>query len=309
MRECNQILLQNLNHPSRIIQEWIRLAKDMIHAPAMGSLAILPQSFLQTIYETKEYQSIFDPMGENDMIEFFSFLIEQFHKALLRKVTITIDDHIIRHHKINKQVFEFIKKQYENEYSSIMELFYGITLTEIYSEDHKKKYSIRPDMFFILNLPLQSHSTGEIFSSIYQCFYEYIHPESLSGENAWQNEKTQKYENVVKATVFYKFPRILVISLKRFSADGQTKLSQYIDCPIDCLKLDPFIMGGNQQHFELYAVCNHYGNLDSGHYTCCIRENQHWYEYNDHLVTRIKKEEIITMNIYCLIYRKKITQE
>ena len=56
--------------------------------------------------------------------------------------------------------------------------------------------------------------------------------------------------------------------------------------------------------YELYAVCNHFGNVLGGHYTCYIKRNNVWFNINDEKIN-ILKDPLISSKSYCLFYRKK----
>ena len=46
--------------------------------------------------------------------------------------------------------------------------------------------------------------------------------------------------------------------------------------------------------YSLYAVVNHRGTADSGHYTCFIRQHKdHWFRCEDHLLTRASLREVL----------------
>ena len=46
--------------------------------------------------------------------------------------------------------------------------------------------------------------------------------------------------------------------------------------------------------YSLYAVVNHRGTADSGHYTCYIRQHKNiWFRCEDHLICKATLEEVI----------------
>ena len=55
--------------------------------------------------------------------------------------------------------------------------------------------------------------------------------------------------------------------------------------------------------YDLFAVCNHSGVTQGGHYTATIKKGNSWYEYNDTLIQPTKK--VVTQKSYCLFYKKK----
>lgn len=58
--------------------------------------------------------------------------------------------------------------------------------------------------------------------------------------------------------------------------------------------------------YDLYAVCNHHGNMSSGHYTAYCRDiNDHkWYSFDDQQVNKISESSIATGDSYILFYQR-----
>jgi ubiquitin C-terminal hydrolase len=94
----------------------------------------------------------------------------------------------------------------------------------------------------------------------------------------------------------YKCPEILIIHLKRFSHQRQTffssrKLGDLIDFPIEGLDLGDYVVSQedkSRSKYDLYAVSNHYGSLNGGHYTAYCKNpiNKRWYEFADSEVSK-----------------------
>jgi ubiquitin C-terminal hydrolase len=59
--------------------------------------------------------------------------------------------------------------------------------------------------------------------------------------------------------------------------------------------------------YDLYGVCNHFGNVLGGHYTSFVKNtNEKWYHYNDTQVQHIENTNIlINPMAYCLFYKLK----
>ena len=57
-------------------------------------------------------------------------------------------------------------------------------------------------------------------------------------------------------------------------------------------------------HFNLYAVSNHYGTMNGGHYTAYCRnvEYDRWYKFDDCNVMELKGREVRSSNAYILFY-------
>ena len=46
------------------------------------------------------------------------------------------------------------------------------------------------------------------------------------------------------------------------------------------------------------------GNINSGHYTATIKNNNNWYNYDDETITLLNNNKVITNKAYCLFYQK-----
>ena len=121
------------------------------------------------------------------------------------------------------------------------------------------------------------------------CLDEFGKPEILSESDAWYCPRCKEHRRASKQFELWKSPDILVIHLKRFSAQGRfrDKLDVSVDFPIKGLDLTTRVATqeeGKSQIYDLFAVDNHYGGLGGGHYTAYasnfMDENQNWYEYN-----------------------------
>ncbi|XP_037534360.1 ubiquitin carboxyl-terminal hydrolase 2 [Nematolebias whitei] len=82
-----------------------------------------------------------------------------------------------------------------------------------------------------------------------------------------------------------KFPKILVLHLKRFSEARRTsKLSTFVNFPMKDLDLREFASDNSTNaEYNLYAVSNHSGTTMGGHYTAYCRNptSGEWYTFND----------------------------
>ena len=271
---------------------------------------ISPNKFVYNVQKIAKQKNkdIFTGWSQNDMPEFLLFIIECIHNSISRPVNIHISGNSENStDELAITCYKMLKDSYLKEYWEIMDLFYGILVSEIVSLDGLHKHSIKPENYFVLDLPIPNINNKKI--NIYDCFDSYVQPEVLIGENSWYNEKTKLKEDIQKRITFWSFPKILIITLKRFSPDGTSKKNELIDFPLDNLDLSRYINGYNasQYKYELYAICNHIGNVYMGHYTAFIKNyNDEWIHYNDQSVELIKNpEQIITPMSYCFFYRKK----
>jgi len=292
-------------HESVITHEWNALRKLIW---ANNDISISPNKFVHNVQQLAHVKGkeLFTGWSQNDMSEFLIFMIDCMHESISRPVHIRISGK--SEHGVDTlalDCYNMLKTTYAKEYSEIMELVYGIYVSEITSIDGKIKHASKSESFFVLDLPIPVKPN----ISIYDCFDAFTRSETLSGDNAWLNEKTGKKEDVGKRMTFWNFPKILVITLKRFSGNGKRKMNDMVSYPLNDLNLSPYVTGYNPQSYkyELYAVCNHIGNVRGGHYTAFARKSTNeWVHFNDQHVNVMDPVNIVTPMAYCLFYRKKI---
>ena len=287
-----------------IVNEWNDLRRMMWKQDA----TISPNRFVANVQKVAKLKGkdLFTGWSQNDMPEFLLFLIDCIHCSLARKVDVNISGKkMTQTDDLALACYNMLKDSYSKEYSEIMELFYGIYVSEITSIDCTIKHACKPESFFILDLPLPMKQD----ISLYDCLDLFVKPEILSGDNAWMNEKTGKKEDIQKQLSFWNFPRVVTITLKRFSPDGMSKREDLVTFPLDDLDLSKYVKGysPSSYKYELYAVCNHMGNVFRGHYTAFVKNySGEWIHYNDASVSRLGSGQIVISPMaYCLFYRKK----
>ena len=163
------------------------------------------------------------------------------------------------------------------------------------------------------------------------CLDEFGKAEILSENDAWYCPRCTEHRRASKQFQLWKAPDILVIHLKRFSAQGRfrDKLEVHVDFPIQGLDLSTRLAvedsEGKSPIYDLFAVDNHYGGLGGGHYTAYTQNfiDQSWYEYNgkhpgvnklcgdllmiidSSALRRADPKAVVTPAAYLLFYRRR----
>lgn len=291
---------------AEISTEWDDLRKVMWS----GNGIVSPNRFVHNIHRIANIKGrdIFTGWAQNDMPEFLLFFMDCLHNSISRGVNMKVSGQ--SENKLDElaiNCYTMLKTIYEKEYSEIMDMFYGIYVSEIISIKDNIQHVVKPESFFILDLPIFEH--GKLASNLYDCFDIYIKPEILEGDNAWYNEKSGIKEDIKKQISFWNFPKILVITLKRFSPDGQQKLNSLITFPLENLDLSKYVRGYNKDSYkyDLFGICNHMGGVMGGHYTAFVKNSENlWIHCNDRNVEMVENpESVISPMAYCLFYRKK----
>lgn len=290
-------------HDSALLLEWDNLRQLLWK----DNCIISPNKFIQTLQYTAKIKQMdmFTGYDQNDLPEFLLFLIDCFHNSISREIRMTITGNIENDtDKIAVKCFEKIKDMYTKDYSEIWNIFYAVQVTEIISLKSSKQLNIIPEPYFTINLPIPPKIKSP---TLLDCFDLFVEGEILSDENAWFNESTNKKENVKKRTLFWSFPTILVIDLKRFNNQNR-KNQQLIEFPLTNLNLSKYVIGykKNSYVYDLYGVCNHSGSVLGGHYTSYVKNaNNKWYCFNDSSVSEVPiQNSIVSPKAYCLFYRK-----
>ena len=312
---------------SVLLVEWDDLRKLMWSQ----NCVISPGRFINTVQRIAKItnRDLFTGWSQNDLPEFLLFLFDSFHNALTREVIMDIKGNIkTKKDEMGKACYEMMKTQYTKDYSEFLNIFFGIhvsVLTPIpeqplrANQEDSLYLSIRPEPYMLIHLPIPSREELHIEKTdknitLFDCFDKHCERESLEGENAWFNESINKKQNVHKRLLFWSLPNIMIIDIKRFITSytnrRMKKNQQFIDIPINNVDFSKYVEGYAKETFiyDLYAICNHHGQIEGGHYSATIKNsNGKWYNFNDTQV----KEILITDNIisgntpYCLFYRKK----
>jgi len=286
-----------------ILNEWNNLREIMWSQNGV----VAPKRFVHNVQQLAAVKDrdLFTGWAQNDLPEFLLFIVECMHNSISRSVTLNIKGK--KKNKVDTlaiSCYEMLKRIYSTEYSEIMEMFYGIYVSELSSKNNKTIHSLTPESYFILDLEIPKQN-----STLLDCFDSFTSYEMLENENAWFNEKTGKKEDVKKRITFWSLPKILIITLKRFSFDGKKKRQDLVQFPIKDLDLSKYVSGYNakQYKYDLYSICNHSGGTNGGHYTAFVKTiGDEWVHFNDtHVERNIHPNKIITPNAYCLFYRKQ----
>jgi ubiquitin C-terminal hydrolase len=294
----------NNKYDSALLIEW----DDLRTLLWKENCIVSPFRFVKTVQKLAKLkgQDMFTGFEQNDLPEFLIFVIDCFHTALSREVTMNIEGQVKdEKDKIAVKCFERIKQMYEKDYSEIWNIFYGTHVSLLEHAETGENLSMVPEPYFIINLPIPLHNKSP---TLIDCFDLYVQGELLDGDNCVTYEKTGEKVPAKKKILFWNFPDVLVIDIKRFNASNR-KNQIMVDFPLENLNLSNYVIGYNKDSYiyDLYGVCNHSGSVMGGHYTSFVKNaNGKWYHYNDTSVSEVSiDKQIITPKAYCFFYRKR----
>lgn len=283
---------------------------------------IKPKSFMESVaFFHKKYFS----MSQQDSHEFMLYLLDLLHRSIKYEIDVDIKGKVLSYKdQLMKESLETWKRFYENDYSFIVDTFNGTTISNIICNKCGNKNALfEPYNSFSLSLPNMN-------CTLYECLDHYFDNNEII-EN-WRCEKCSPGSNpsgCTKNTKVWTIPNYVIIHLKRFreltpsNVDGMVlrshrlKNTNLVDFPLKDLDLTKYISqdkcDNNNYLYDLYAINQHSGDLNSGHYwASCKNLDNNWYQYNDANVSKYNlsddhiKQKLVTNEAYILFYRRKI---
>ncbi|XP_047247521.1 ubiquitin carboxyl-terminal hydrolase 2a isoform X1 [Girardinichthys multiradiatus] len=294
---------RDLNNNSRtntaLMEEFAKLIQTMW--TSTSSEAVSPSEFKTQI---QRYAPRFVGYNQQDAQEFLRFLLDGLHNEVNRvtvrpRGTVEDFDHLPDEEKGKKMWSKYL----EREDSKIVDLFVG-QLKSSLTCSHCGFCSTVFDPFWDLSLPIAKKGYGEV--SLMDCMRLFTKEDVLDGDEKPTCYRCKARRRCTKKFTLQKFPKILVLHLKRFSEARRTsKLSTFVNFPMKDLDLREFASGNSTNAvYNLYAVSNHSGTTMGGHYTAYCRNpsSGEWYTFNDSRVTPMSSSQVRSSDAYVLFY-------
>lgn len=168
------------------------------------------------------------------------------------------------------------------------------------------------DPFWDISLdisPTTAHFVGEP-RTLNDCLKRFTRREYLGSSAKIKCSKCKSYQESTKQLSMKKLPIVASFHLKRFEHSNRLhkKISTYISFPL-YLDMSPFKVNIDDDgtNYCLFAVVNHNGSIETGHYTAYIRQcRDQWFKCDDHLITRASVQEVLQSEGYLLFYHRLI---
>ncbi|KAI1233593.1 hypothetical protein IHE44_0004026 [Lamprotornis superbus] len=184
-----------------------------------------------------------------------------------------------------------------------------------------------------------------------QCFQLYTKEEQLAPDDAWRCPHCKQLQQGSITLSLWTLPDVLIIHLKRFrqalasaahallcaqEGDRRMKLQNMVKFPLSGLDMTPHVVKRSQSSwslpshwspwrkpyglgrdpedyiYDLYAVCNHHGTMQGGHYTgkcpAVLSVNSvdgQWYCFDDSEVQQLCESEVCKQTAYILFYQRR----
>ncbi|XP_040173572.1 ubiquitin carboxyl-terminal hydrolase Usp2 isoform X4 [Anopheles arabiensis] len=283
-----------------ILAEYTKLIKNMWS----GTQRSINPSDLKYAFSSKH--RMYSGSAQQDAQEFLRFFLDSLHGALnvaiKRDPLSEIDDNMNNKDKAD-MLWEWYSKA---ENSMIKDLFVG-QLRSTLKCTFCNMESTMFDPFWDLSVPLPSSSSR---CKLENCLEMFIKEEIMDGIDQPTCSNCDTRRKCTKRLTIERFPRYLVIHLKRFSEARWSKLTNIVEFPTKnrALNLQPYASEdiSGPIYYSLYGISNHMGSTAGGHYVavCKHPQTQQWNEFNDNYVTEAFERNLVTSNAYVLFYER-----
>ncbi|KAL2101684.1 hypothetical protein ACEWY4_003445 [Coilia grayii] len=164
-----------------------------------------------------------------------------------------------------------------------------------------------------------------------QCLQLYTREEQLAPDDAWRCPHCKQLQQGRIKLSLWTLPDVLILHLKRFrqEADRRVKMQNMVRFPLVSMDMAPHMVKRSQSSwslpshwspwrrpyghnpndylYDLYAVCNHHGNMHGGHYTAYCKNSidGQWYCFDDTEVQPIADDDVCQQTAYILFYQRR----
>jgi ubiquitin carboxyl-terminal hydrolase 4/11/15 len=163
--------------------------------------------------------------------------------------------------------------------------------------------------------------------TLQDCLDLFVQSEDLKEDDAWFCSKCKSHVPASKKMELWRVPDVLIIHLKRFSKQASSfsfsmlpcsppagsKIEEFVDFPVKDLDVTPYLsssssklcFGPSVPKYHLYAVINHMGRANFGHYTSFAHDGEGWKHFDDDKVSPVSDEaHLVNKSAYVLFYRR-----
>ncbi|XP_066103002.1 ubiquitin carboxyl-terminal hydrolase 2 isoform X3 [Saccopteryx bilineata] len=299
-----RLYLRDLSHSSSAHRALMEEFAKLIQSIWTSSLndVVSPSEFKTQI---QRYAPRFVGYNQQDAQEFLRFLLDGLHNEVNRiTVRPKANPENLDHLPDDEKGRQMWRKYLEREDSRIGDLFVGQLKSSLTCTDCGYCSTVF-DPFWDLSLPITKRGYPEV--TLMDCMRLFTKEDVLDGDEKPTCCRCRARKRCIKKFSIQRFPKILVLHLKRFSESRirTSKLTTFVNFPLRDLDLREFASENtNHAVYNLYAVSNHSGTTMGGHYTAYCRSpaTGEWHTFNDSSVTPMSSSQVRTSDAYLLFY-------
>ncbi|KAK9479196.1 hypothetical protein V1514DRAFT_328719 [Lipomyces japonicus] len=168
------------------------------------------------------------------------------------------------------------------------------------------------DPLMDLSLELRDRKAGNRILSLQECLEKFTSPEKL--ETMYNCSFCKSKQLVTKRLSIKRLPLVLSIQLKRFEhALKSNKIDDHVPFPTE-LNMTSYTTSSASSSsssnnlrkayiYELFGVVCHQGKINTGHYTCSMKNRDGvWFSFDDAMVTLSNEDQVLSSRAYLLFY-------
>lgn len=268
----------------------------------------------------------FKNFDQQDACEFLSFILDTLHEDLngfgsYPKLKPLTEEEEQQREKLPFRYASFVEweRYLKTNFSFIVNLFQGQYASQLKCLECEST-STTFQAFTVLSLPIPETVDMKRLS-LDDCIKEFTKTEILDGDDKWSCPHCKKKVRTSKKITITRLPPNLIIHIKRFKPN-LSKITHHIFFPhqLDLSYLPPTVSSPEEEEsvkqfplreqiapfrYNLYAVVNHIGNFNNGHYTSYVWKgiDTKWCYFDDSSFKKnIKSDKVINSNAYILFY-------
>ncbi|XP_028258050.1 putative ubiquitin carboxyl-terminal hydrolase 50 [Parambassis ranga] len=278
----------------RVAEVFVRLLEEMWLGSSSSCAPVEARSVLCTILPQ------FNNYSQQDAQELLLFLINALHDDL-KKLRSSV-----------RQARQEQNRSGAPECTIVSHLFEG-QLSYVTLCMHCDHQAQSTQTFTVLSLPIPAGITK---CSIQDCLSLFFEQTILTGGEQMLCSVCGLRRETAVLTCLDKPPEILMLHLKRFGCKGKNQVKLRTNVAFSMkLDLTPFLSSSarntSYSSYHLYAVVNHTGHLNMGHYTalCHSAPTRIWHCFDDSIVKEVQDSLVQSPNAYMLLYSRKPFQK
>ncbi|VDM58548.1 unnamed protein product [Angiostrongylus costaricensis] len=249
--------------------------------------AIKPQRFLRLF--ASQVNACLADGHQHDASEFQLFLLDALHEDT-NQVTkrVSFEQNYRGGPQIVSDARDYEKKSRLFACSPVNRIFNLQTVSELScSACGEQSATFEECSLITVELPMHTSRT-----SLQQCLSSHFSQTTLDGDSRWNCPRCRAPKRASRLTKLWSLPPVVVVHLKRFSIENGDYAKNTMAVDFDPTKLDlsEYLHENSPESaepYKLYAVTNHSGRLNSGHYTAlvCHGTTGEWLRFDDESVS------------------------
>jgi ubiquitin C-terminal hydrolase len=297
-----------------ILSAFKTLMEDFwtIDAPPGARPSLIPRGFFHSLHtvlrETGDYW--YRPGQQCDAAEALQYILDSLHDAMHRRVRMEISGSpSSAEHESQVKAIKSWTDFFGKEYSPIVANFNGQIQNRVVCSECSN-VSERYEPWLMIKAPIPGADVvGGPAPTMSACLGSAFEPEKIDD---YACDKCKKRVTATKTERISRLPPVTIVSIKRFTNSGH-KVRGLIPWDLDALDFspwrafdrDPFTDTRDPSVYSTFAVIEHHGSLNGGHYRMFARDGADWVCYDDSSVYVVPPDAVITADSYIALMSPK----